>query len=485
MKRHHRPLLEALETRALLATCHVTRLGDFGAGADIGGGHSRGDLRFCINSANANPGPDSILFSVTGAIQVANLPALTSEIDIQGPGVDLLAIDAGRSGRVFHVAAGGSVRISGLTMTGGAAFGATPRGAGILNEGSLVIRRSTITDNRISVPSGTAAYGGGIYNTGSLAILDSTISNNENAMAFKEVYGGGIYNSGTLTISNSTISGNTAGDEFETSFGRGGGIYNTGNLSIKNSTIANNAALEASWGGAIYTFASMPGAIRHSTISGNSAESGGGGLVVAGAGAGPAIDHTIVASNTAPPSCGSPDLCGPTSGGFNLIGGNPMLGPLQDNGGPTPTMALLPGSPAIDAGDPAIADPPTWDQRGPGFPRIVNGRLDIGAFEVQATGLVGKNAGIATPFLPSPVHGASRGGVIGPALTPGAPVSRYDPAPFTGLLGVRLEPRLAPSAQAGSSRPVNGPEHFVLLADIFRPVKAEIGAPLSDEGGIP
>ena len=73
--------------------------------------------------------------------------------------------------------------------------------------------------------------------------------------------------------------------------------------------------------------------------------------------------------------------------GDNIIGTtdkpiDPKLGPLQDNGGPTMTMALLPGSPAIDAGD--NTDAPQWDQRGPGFPRIVNGIIDIGAFEVQA-----------------------------------------------------------------------------------------------------
>jgi len=60
-----------------------------------------------------------------------------------------------------------------------------------------------------------------------------------------------------------------------------------------------------------------------------------------------------------------------------------MLGPLQDNGGPTFTHALLTGSPAIDAGDPNFTPPPYYDQRGPGFARVVNGRIDIGAFEVQ------------------------------------------------------------------------------------------------------
>jgi hypothetical protein len=60
-----------------------------------------------------------------------------------------------------------------------------------------------------------------------------------------------------------------------------------------------------------------------------------------------------------------------------------MLGPLQDNGGPTFTNELLTGSPAIDAGDPNFTPPPDYDQRGPGFDRVVNGRIDIGAFEVE------------------------------------------------------------------------------------------------------
>src|SRR5207248_6130002 len=68
------------------------------------------------------------------------------------------------------------------------------------------------------------------------------------------------------------------------------------------------------------------------------------------------------------------------------INTDPMLGPLQDNGGPTFTHALLPGSPAIDAGDPSFAPPPFFDQRGPGFDRVSGSRIDIGSFEVQAGG---------------------------------------------------------------------------------------------------
>jgi hypothetical protein len=124
-----------------------------------------------------------------------------------------------------------------------------------------------------------------------------------------------------------------------------------------------------------------------------------------------ALKDTIVAGNTA---FLGPDVYGNLgSQGHNLIGNpqdmtgwvtsdllhvNPMLGPLADNGGPTPTMALLPGSPAIDAGNNAGA--PMWDQRGAPFRRIVNGVIDIGAYEVQARGHGGPNG----QPLPDPVR---------------------------------------------------------------------------------
>src|SRR4029077_21230945 len=79
---------------------------------------------------------------------------------------------------------------------------------------------------------------------------------------------------------------------------------------------------------------------------------------------------------------GSGILTGPG----DQINTNPLLGPLQNNGGPTFTHQLLPGSPAIDAGDPNFTPPPFFDQRGPGFDRVVNGRIDKGSFEVQTEG---------------------------------------------------------------------------------------------------
>jgi len=83
-------------------------------------------------------------------------------------------------------------------------------------------------------------------------------------------------------------------------------------------------------------------------------------------------------------SLSSDDGGGVLTGPGDQINIDPMLGPLQDNGGPTSTHALLPGSPAINSGDPSFSPPPFFDQRGPGFDRVVNGRIDKGSFELQA-----------------------------------------------------------------------------------------------------
>src|SRR5262245_33019214 len=92
-----RPQLETPEDRTLLATCHVTRLSDTGAGQGL-----RGDLRYCINYANGNPGPDTIDFKVTGTINLTQaLPDLSGELTVAGPGADLLTIDAQQKARVF------------------------------------------------------------------------------------------------------------------------------------------------------------------------------------------------------------------------------------------------------------------------------------------------------------------------------------------------------------------------------------------------
>jgi hypothetical protein len=329
---------------------------------------------------------------------------------------------------------GGIYKLSGnLTVTGSTITGNTAvLGGGIYSvEGSGTVSTSEIVNNTAS-ESNYGGGGGGIFNNGELTVTDSTIIDNA-AVRF----GGGILNyfGGTLTVRRSKISGNSAGAE-------GGALFTFyGAASITDSTLTYN---EASVGGGVSarecslaisqsTISSNYGGsnsgglhlvrtesvIRHTTIAGNQGVSFGGGVSIVGGSL--TMDHTISASNLtsflygpdiarlfdgtvtatfsligrnadsglAEAPVGSPDSNG------NLIGGpingaiDPMLDPLADNGGPTMTRALCTGSPAIDAGDPVLAVPPDFDQRGEPFMRVFDGdgaggeRIDIGAFELQ------------------------------------------------------------------------------------------------------
>ncbi len=230
----------------------------------------------------------------------------------------------------------------------------------------------------------------GIFNSdgSTLTIVKSIIRNNNNK---------GILNRGVLTISDSTIAGNDA-------FGDGGGIAQQstgGPTTITNTTISGNSA--SGTGGGIFVNGGTFN-IANSTITGNSATNFVGGIFRSSTAGQVILSNTIVAGNTAN---AVPDCSGAfASGGNNFIGIvtsactgfsslfgdqrgtettplNPQLGPLADNGGPTPTHALLRGSSAIDRGNPSIC--PTTDQRG--VARAFDGNndsftfCDIGAFE--------------------------------------------------------------------------------------------------------
>jgi hypothetical protein len=372
-----------------------------------------------------------------------------NNVAIMGPGPNTLTISGNNTSQVFMVNHS-IVSLSGLTIANGASID----GGGILNENgsTLTVTNCTFSGNSASLGggienfhatltvtnctlSGNSAFddGGGILNeNGTLTVTNCTLSGNsspsggggiENLNATLTVTnctlsgnsgfeGGGIDSGGTLTVTNCTISGNTA-------LFSGGGIDSVGTLTVTNCTISGNSAFEG-FGGGIDSDGTLT--VTNCTISGNSAFEGGGGIDNIGT---LTIGNTIVAQNT---DSTGPDVDGAvTSEGYNLIGDtsgasgfvatdllgeNPMLGPLQDNGGPTQTMALLPGSPAIDAGSDALAvgpggTPLDTDQRG--FARVANDTVDIGAFEVQLY-LVTSTADSGGGTLRSAITNADRAG---------------------------------------------------------------------------
>ena len=266
-------------------------------------------------------------------------------------------------------------------------------GGGIWNSGEMDITNSIVSDN-VSGGNGPEfpfGNGGGISNqplAGSLHITNCTISGNSTGL-----FGGGIYNSGFLLLTGSTVNGNNAmGVNSLEGWGEGAAIYNSNTTTITNSTLSNNNATHS--GGAVSNRGSLT--IRHSTLSGNNGFKGS--TIANYNGATVQIGNTALkAGSGVTPSISN--ISGTvTSNGYNLISDNgggfftatgdqintePMLGPLQNNGGPTFTHELLTGSPAIDAGNPSFAPPPANDQRGPLYLRVFNGRLDIGSLEVQ------------------------------------------------------------------------------------------------------
>lgn len=368
--------LIALNTQA--ATITVTNTDDSGAGS----------LRQAI--ADAHNG-DTIHVGVTGTITLTTGELLVDKsITISGPGWDNLTVNPNGSSRVFHVSGGVSVTIAGLTVTNGSAYD-NSGGGGIYND------HSTLTVSNCVLSANSTEFGGGaIYNDhATLAIDKCTVSGNYSPGAAGAVFNDGSDGSATLTITNSTISNNHAARP--TGAGNAGAIYNyAATLTVINSTFSGNFANTAgpSHGGAILNDGGGTLTLNSSTFSANSAYQGG--AVYNGGGTvtirdtifnGGELGENLFNSAGSVSSLGY-NLANDNGSGFltatgDQINTDPMLGTLQDNGGPTFTHELLAGSPAIDAGDPSFTPPPNYDQRGSGFQRVANGRVDIGAFEVQ------------------------------------------------------------------------------------------------------
>lgn len=376
-------------------------------------------LRAAVQQANHTSGPDTILLQ-PGLTYRLTLPGLEDQgaqgdldlsddltLAVQGDGRATVDGNGAVTGdKVFSIGANASVSMTGLVIEGGRFLGP---GGGLYNAGTLTLIRVTVRDNTAE------SLGGGILNAGSLSVSSSTISGNH-----ASVDGGGIHQvtyTATLSLISSTLSGNTAD-------GFGGGLYViSGTVNLASTTLAyNRADYDMSGngsGGGIYR---LNGQIN--------------------------LKNSLLAQNRRGLLLGSvADDCVGTlvSGDYNLLqttagcvfegtiahhqtGVNPLLGPLQDNGGPTETHALLDGSPALDAGNPAGCR--GWgalplllnvDQRGLG--RYADGDVDgsalcdIGAFEYHPPVAITPTPPTATPSATPPAGGSATEYLYLPVIT--------------------------------------------------------------------
>lgn len=353
--------------------------------------NSDGDcsLREALRAANTNTAVDACpagsgtdVISIPAGTYVLTLAGsnedagLTGDLDINsslriagaGPGETVL--DGNASDRVFHITGPYAVKIASMTIRNGFISGAYG-GAGIFNGGgNLQVSNVVFSENH------SFYTGGGLDNIGTASLQDVTFANNT------ATFGGGAYNGLGMDIVGAVFYGNT-------STTTGGGLDNGGDATLTNVTFSDNVSPE---GGGVFS----DGSVRffNATLAYNN--------VAIFLGGGEArLKNTIIAYSTSGVNCdkrvGSPatfttlgnnlediDTCS-LLGGIDLIGVNPLLGPLQDNDGPTLTHALLNGSPAIDSGDTPYCPP--LDQRNRLRPADGDGdefkACDIGAFELN------------------------------------------------------------------------------------------------------
>jgi predicted outer membrane repeat protein len=369
---------------------------DTGSGGAI---YNRGvltvsDCTFSNNSANGSTGYGGAIYSAR-TLTVSNCLFSGNTASTDG-------------GAIYENTTFGTT-VTGCTFTSNTAG---TGGGAIYSGGTLAVSGCTFGNNSVYAGGGGILTGLGSNTT----ITGSTFTGNSATATFDACSGGGVANNGTMAVSGCTFSGNSAGG--------GGGIVNFGPLTVTNCTFSGNTTTQNS-GGAIYT--DHPVTVTCSTLSGNSATYGGGIFNNSSANAPVTLYSSIVAANTAP---NGPDVYGPmqSASSYDLIGNgaamfgissgsnhnqvgsaaspiNPLLAPLGLYGGTTQTRALLPGSPALGAGNPNATDPGgnviTTDQRG--VARTVNGRTDVGAFESQGFTLTtlsgsGQTAPVATAF---------------------------------------------------------------------------------------
>ena len=328
-------------------------------------------LRQALNAASGNGAAqntinfDARVFAAKQTIKLSQglLPPINTDIILTGPTASGagVTVDAGGNSRIFGVI-GGTSTFSNLTLSGGNINGDD---GGAIKQGGA----SVLTLNNCTIAGNTSGgKGGAIFTNAQLTLNSCTLSGNTSSSSG----GGAIFSSGTLTLNSCTLSGNRAGNG-----GEGGGILSNGTLTLNSSTLSGNRA--GNGGGVIGrgTFNSSNTIVAGNTATNNPDVSG---TINAG-------DYNLIGN--------SQGAIFPASASHNITNVAPKLGPLKDNGGPTFTLALQSGSPAIDAGNTAL----TTDQRGSRRPVDIAGVAnaaggngsDIGAVELNEAPQSGAN----------------------------------------------------------------------------------------------
>jgi hypothetical protein len=352
-----RPSVEMLEKRCV-PSFTVTNLLDDG---------SDGSLRWAVGEANAAGGDQTIDFdpAVFATPQTITLSGTQLELTdttgtetITGPAAGV-TVSGNNASRVFQVDFRVTASISALTISGGHTTEVDP-GGGLANlGGTLTLSDCSVSDNF------TANNGGGLYaNGGTTTLMNCTVSGNSS-----QFDGGGLLvQGGTITLTNCTVSGNSV-----TLAGTGGGLETLlgGRLTLTDCTVSGNSILESvgPGGGGLANFATTT--LTNTIVAGNTW----------GAGASDIGGTANVATSSSYNLIGTGGSGGLTDGvNNNQVGvANPSLGNLGNHGGPTPTIDLLGGSAALNAGDPTQLGTP--DQRG----AIRTGGVNIGAYQASAS----------------------------------------------------------------------------------------------------
>jgi large repetitive protein len=407
---------------------------------------------------------------------------IAKTVTITNPNAPGLNVSGNNAHRVFNIQPPAVVIISNLSIISGSVTGSgcpTACGGGILiNSGAtLTLLNSSISGNSVG---GSLSSGGGINNFGGVLTVTNTVFSNNSSL---NGGGGGLGNSGTLKVVNSTFLSNS------TAIG-GGGLANGsgGSLTVANSTFAGNSATN---GGGLAN-ASFSALLFNNTFSGNSAPSGGAVVNVAGF---MTLRNTILANSLGGPDCAR--FAGTvTDGGGNLVesgascgfaaSNDPRLGPLANYGGSTPTLALLPGSPAIDAGDNAIcAAPPVGNLDQRDIARTFGASCDIGAFESRHFSLsltngnnqsTPINTGFANPL------GISLSSAFGEPVGPGGVISYTAPTSGASITTPTLTATTSAAGAASVSVTANGTPGSYLVTATARGVTPTVTFNLTNLG---